>query len=440
MSLYRTKVEQGTLEGIDKESYAVYWGIPYAEPPVGSLRFSAPQKPESWEGIRYAKTRPPIAWQMLQPTDSFYEKEFYREDKSFLNRSEDCLYLNIWTPAKSGKDRLPVMFWIHGGAFIQGFGHEKEFDGEEYCRRGIILVTIQYRLGILGHLVHPWLENGNMSLAIQDQLAALDWVYKNIEHFGGDEKRITVAGQSAGAVSAQALLCADLPNGQIHQVIMQSGGGYGRLEKRCQSKEAALDCGRNFVDSLLVSNLQELQEMDAELLIRKAEEWKFPYFLVFDEKRKEDGEKLQPDEKEGLVSGAEAALYQHSAPRVHCLLGSNLNDLCVTQEMLKNDIPSPLYTGNIEFAKHYGDRDNCYLYFFRRALPGDGAGAFHSAELWYMFGTLDRCWRPFQEEDHCLSREMLDVWCRFVKTGHPGSCEEEWRAYGAKSHDIHIFG
>lgn len=440
MSLYQTKVEQGRLEGIDKGNYAVYWGIPYAEPPVGPLRFCAPRKPEKWSDIRYAKTKPPISWQIVQPEDSFYEKEFYREDNSFLKRSEDCLYLNIWTPAKSCKDRLPVMFWIHGGAFKQGFAHEKEFEGEEYCRRGIILVTIQYRLGILGHLVHPWLENGDMSLAMQDQLAALDWIYKNIGNFGGDAKRITVAGQSAGAVSVQALLCADLSKGQIHQVIMQSGGGYGRVRKRCQTKAAALNSGRKFVYSLSVSNLQELQEMDAELLMRRAEEWEFPYFLMYESDSEEDNEKLQPDNKGELVSGVEAMLYQHSASRVHCLLGSNRNDLYVTQEMLKNGIPSSLYVDNIEFAKHYGDRDNCYLYFFQRQLPGDDAGAFHSAELWYMFGTLDRCWRPFREEDYDLSRVMLDAWCRFVKTGRPGSCEEEWSAYGQESNYIHTLG
>ena len=157
--------------------------------------------------------------------------------------------------------------------------------------------------------------------------------------------------------------------------------------------------------------------MDAELLLCKAEEWKFPYLLV---------------------SGVEAELYHLSASRVHCLLGSTRNDIYVTQEMLENGIPSDLHVGNIEFARHYGDGDNCYLYFFQRELPGDNAGAFHSAELWYMFGTLNRCWWPFCEEDYRLSGEMLDAWCRFVETGHSGRCEEEWSAYGQKSNYVHI--
>ena len=418
MSLYQTETEQGALIGIDKGNYAVYKGIPYAKPPVGALRFRPPQKPMAWRGIREAKKNPPIPWQLDQPRDSFYEKEFYRDDPSFSNRSEDCLYLNVWTPAEKKEDKLPVMLWVHGGAFLQGFGHEIEFDGEEYCKRGVILVTIQYRLGIFGFLAHPWLENGDTSLFLQDQLSALEWVYTNIANFGGDPRKITVAGQSAGAISVQALLCADLQKGRIHQAILQSGGGYGQLARRCRTREDALRSGMDFTKHFQISSLPHLQEIEPEKLLQMAAQWKFPC---------------------NLLDMEESSLYDESSQKVPCLLGSTKNDLGVTPEMLREGTPSYLYTGLLEFAKHYGTQGNCYLYFFERELPGDSAGAFHSAELWYMFGTLNRSWRPFTEEDSRLSQEMLDAWCRFVKTGCPGRCEEEWSAYRQEDPCIHIF-
>lgn len=426
MGLYLTEVKQGLLEGIDRGCYAVYKGIPYAEPPVGNLRFCPPDKKEKWQGIRKAVENPPIAWQMNQPEGSFYEKEFYRGDESFLNKSEDCLFLNIWTPAQKKEDALPVMVWIHGGAFRQGFGHEREFDGEAYCRRGVILVTVQYRLGIFGFLAHPWLKNGGGNFALQDQIAALEWVHDNIQSFGGDAGRITVAGQSAGGVSVQALLCSARTKGIIHQAIMQSGGGYGQLDRRCRKKEEVLKIGCDFQQKYGIHSLEELKTMKAETLLRLADEYGFPCHLIASENEKDE---LMP----------EKCLYDEAAEKIPCLMGSNKNDIRVTTEMVQKGIPSDLYVGNKEFAIHYGKEKGCYLYFFERQLPGDDAGAFHSAEMWYTFGTLSRSWRPFSEKDYLLAEEMLDAWCRFITKGHPGKTEEEWAAYRKERPYIHIW-
>lgn len=427
MSLYQAKVEQGLLEGIDQGDYAVYRGVPYAEPPTGELRFGMPQKKGMWQGVRTALVNPPIAWQMRQPLGSFYEKEFYAGDKSFLNRSEDCLYLNIWTPARKKEDGLPVLFWIHGGAFRHGFGHEREFDGKACCRRGIILVTIQYRLGIFGFFDHPWLSHTGTSLAIEDQIAALDWVYKNIGQFGGDAGKITVAGQSAGGISVQALLCAPRAKGKIHQAIMQSGGGYGQLERRCGRKGEALEAGLSFTQRYGIRSLDELKKLQARTLLEMADHCLFPCRITVSE----DGEK-------GIMP--EKSLYEKSATKLPCLMGANKNDIRTTPEMVQKGIPSDLYVGNEAFARHYGTQDNCYLYYFERQLPGDMAGAFHSAELWYMFGTLSRCWRPFSEEDELLSERMLDAWCRFVREGRPGERNGEWEAYGEQNPYIQVWG
>ena len=428
MGLYQTKVEQGFLEGTDQGDYAVYKGVPYAKPPVGDLRFCPPQKAESWTGVRKAVEFPSIAWQRPLAEGSFYEKEFYRGDDSLRNRSEDCLYLNIWTPAKKKEDGLPVLFWIHGGAFRQGFGHETEFDGKAYCERGVILVTIQYRLGVFGFLAHPWLEGGGGNLALQDQIMALRWVYDNIPNFGGDAHKITVAGQSAGGVSVHALLCSPQTKDMIHQAIMQSGGGYGQLERRCRSKDEVMLIGKEFLKKCSIHSPEELQRIKAEDLLMLADNYGLSCHLIVSA----DGD------EEGLMP--EAWLYRENTRGIACLMGSNKNDIRVTEEMLRNGVPSDLYTGNAEFAGHFGKNGNCYLYFFQHQLPGDDAGAFHSAELWYMFGTLHRSWRPFTEEDYKISEKMLDAWCRFIKTGQPGRTEEEWSAYREKNPYVHVIG
>lgn len=424
MSLYKTRVEQGELEGLDMGSYALYMGIPYARPPVGELRFGRPRKAESWSGVRMAKNAPPIAWQNRPEAGSFYEKEFYRGDQSLLSMDEDCLYLNIWTPAKRREDRLPVMLWIHGGAFNHGFGHEREFDGRAYCERGVILVTIQYRLGVFGFLSHPWLEEGG-NLALQDQAAAISWVYDNIGRFGGDKGRITIAGQSAGGVCVQAQLCNRAMDGKIHGAIMQSGGGYGQLASRMESRAAALERGEAFLRQCGISSREALMGLEAGKLLAYANKYLYACRIVCD----------------GVIipGNGEAALYGSGAHAVPCLLGSNKNDIRVTREMLENHIPSDLSVGNWGFAEHYGGGNRSFLYFFQRDLPGDGAGAFHSAELWYMFGTLGRSWRPFEEEDAALSKEMLDCWSSFVKLGRPCEDLSDWPPYEAKGKFIRRF-
>lgn len=422
MCLYRTKIPQGELEGIDCADYAIYKGIPYGQPPVGPLRFRRPRPAVSWEGVRMAKKNPPIAWQIPPEPGSFYEKEFYRDDPSFLRMSEDCLYLNIWTPAQNTQERLPVLVWIHGGAFIQGFGHEREFDGTGYCKRGVILVTIQYRLGVLGFLSHPWLEEGG-NLALWDQAAAIQWVYQNIGHFGGDCDKITLAGQSAGGVCVQAQLCNPALKGKLSGAILQSGGGYGQLERRTQSRAQALLRGEAFLEQCGIASPEMLMAAEPETLVAAGQRYGFPCRLVC-------GDGLIPEDGENCLYGA-------PGNAVPCLLGSTENDIRRTREMVKTGIPSDIYLGNRGFAEHYGG--DSYLYYFDRALPGDDAGAFHSGELWYMFGTLKNSWRPFCREDEELSEKMLDLWSHFVKLGKPCPAEADWPKYERKGKSIRHF-
>lgn len=469
--------KQGKVEGKDMGDYCLYEGIPYAVPPVGDLRLRPPvpltvipckvpatefqeqvtvaaEREKKWEasinermenGISIGKAErkslcqtPAIAWQEKLPEGSFYEKEFYHGEKRLEHRSEDCLTLNIWTPVKEEKNsthtkentgKLPVLFWIHGGTFRQGFGMEREFDGAEYCKRGIILVTIQYRLGPFAFLPHPWLEEGEENLAIQDQLLALTWVYENIRNFGGDPDRITVAGQSAGGVSVQALLAMAGAQSMIHQVILQSGGGDGQLKSRSISREAFLEYGRELMKKWRIPDRDALLKLSPEKLLKLAKESQMPTKLIM-------ARSAQPVGKELL---SEEAMYEQLKPGLRCLLGSNRKDIRVTEKMLAENIPSDLYIGNRTFAEKLKGKAECYLYYFVHDIPGKEGGSFHSAELWYMFGTLDRSTRPFTDADRALSHSMLDAWTSFVKTGSPTE-DGSWKPYKGKPEEIFIWG
>lgn len=415
MALTQVKVKQGWLEGQDCGKYTVFKGIPYAKPPVGELRFGPPRELTAWEGIKKVQKFPNVCWQGEPQQDTFYNREFYQNTWKNEKRSEDCLYLNIWTPAVRSSDKLPVLFWIHGGAFNHGYGHEQEFDGEAYCKQGIILVTIQYRLGIFGFLAHPWLNKGRNcgNLALLDQIFALQWVYKNIAGFGGDEENITVAGQSAGGVSVQALLTSHFTKGMIRRAILQSGGGFGQLKRRSISGEEALDIGVRWAEEHGIKAKEDLYRMDAETLYHCSVG--FPCKFVLDGF-------LLPERGEDV-------LYEVSSGCEAFMLGSTRDDIRVTAKMLTEGRNGDLYLGNISFAEKMCDANNVYLYYFTHQLPGDEAGAFHSSELWYTFGTLRRCWRPFEERDFKLSKKMIEHWSHFIKTGKADADSKVWKPY-----------
>jgi len=230
------RTESGLVSGKtagDTKDIRVYKGIPFAAPPVGDLRWKEPQPPKSWDGVRACTKSGP--W-CPQP-------------KSFVNfesgaeQSEDCLYLNIWTAAKNAKDKLPVMFWIHGGGCTTGSGSTSAYDGTALARQGVVVVTINYRLGPFGYFAHPLLSkesphgvSGNYGHL--DQVAALQWVRKNIAAFGGDPGCVTIFGESAGSMSVCRLMVSPLAKGLFHRAIAESGGAHGR--NRCLKEKKGL--------------------------------------------------------------------------------------------------------------------------------------------------------------------------------------------------------
>lgn len=415
-------VQGGRIRGTDNPQTGVttFKGIPYAAPPVDDLRWKEPQPPLPWEGIRVADTFGPEAWQGRQREGSFYWKEFYSGGTP--QPSEDCLYLNVYAPSATlGKEKakLPVAMWIHGGAYMGGYGYEITMDTESWAQRGVILVTINYRVGMMGFLSHPELtkESGHLSgnYGLLDQIAALRWVRENIAGFGGDPENITVFGQSAGALSVKNLLISPLSKGMIAKAIIQSGGGIGKtgLAPDNDIPAESFDAqGKEMMDAAGLEDLASMRALSPDEIsdrIRKAGISTFGVFAPHI-----DGYSITEDFDSSVMDG--------SIADVPILIGYNGHDM----EQLSGDCVDRFCAVRDSLGKA-----PVFEYTFLRDLPGDdeepphaNSGAFHSAELWYMFHTLDRCWRPFTQGDYALADEMTGAWTDFCKTGNPG-----WPAY-----------
>ena len=394
-----------------------YKGIRYAT----AGRWEYPKEVTHWEGIDDATAYGNCSYQPRAFYNEeedlkkvFYYNEF-RKGESYTY-SEDCLFLNIFTPEETGEKR-PVLVYIHGGGFTGGCGHEKHFDGPVWPQEGIVGVTINYRLGPMGFLCLPQLQEeaghtGNYGL--YDQMTALQWVKHNIASFGGDPENITVMGQSAGAMSVQMLCNSPLTEGLFRKAIMSSGCGLGNKMTSTAEKNGAF--WLSVMERCGCATLEEFRTLSPEKLF---EAW-------------------QTAKKE--VKGGGAAAFP-----VRC--GTFLLD-----EPAKKDIPymagstshdmaPPVLQG---LAKSFCKKQEkpSYTWYFGRMLPGDDCGAWHSSDLWYWFGTLDNCWRPMEEKDRELSRQMVGYLCNFVKTGDPNKAAQlpTWIASGKGQNRVLILG
>ena len=420
-------VTGGQIQGVQSadSEVIVYKGVPFAAPPVGDLRWKAPQPVVPWDGVMLADTFSPICPQPGNPPGTFYGDEFYWEGNP--PESEDCLYLNIWAPAKNVGDvdaGLPVAMWVHGGAFMNGYGYEVTMDGEEWAKRGVILVTIHYRLGRFGFLSHPLLseEQGGISgnYGMLDQVAALKWISENISQFGGDPENITIFGQSAGAMSIKNLVTSPLSKDLVAKAIIQSGGGASRSEGRPAVPQSVYDMqGKELMDANGWMTLEQMRAASAEdiknAVTADGRQVRFsPH---------PDGSFMDEDFNAAALAGRIADIPYMIGCTAQDMGGLGGNAINIFCELRSEQSTQP-----------------AYQYFFKRNPPGDDddpakdPGAFHSAELWYMFGTLENSWRPFTEADDVLSCEMLDAWTSFCRDGNPG-----WDAYTKQNPYIREF-
>ena len=412
---YLVQTGCGPVRGIPgkEEGTAVFRGIRYAR----AGRFEYPLQVDHWDGVYDARRFGNCSWQPRAfyneeevPEKAFYYNEF-RKGESYTY-SDDCLFLNIWAPVDA--EGLPVLFYIHGGGFKGGCGHEKHFSGEAYCRHGVILVTCNYRLGPMGFCALPELAEeagftGNYGLF--DQLCALQWVRDNIAAFGGNPDRITIMGQSAGAMSVQQLCVTPLTKGLFSGAIMLSGGGVSKLFSTRPASEA-YPFWQELERRLGASDLEVLRRIEPQRL-----------FEVFQElcREKKNAMAFCGPVLDGrmLTEPAEAAAKAGRQHAVPYLCGSTSEDI----------VPPVIYKMAKSWARLQSDQGKCksFDYFFCRQLPGDDCGAWHSSDLWYAFGTLENSWRPFTEWDYRLSNAMVDYISNFVKDGNPnGPGLAEW--------------
>lgn len=400
----------GPIRGVEgKEPWiTVYKGIRYAE----AGRWEYPRQVTSWEGTYQADTFGNCSYQPRSFFDeaAMAEKAFYYHEFRLgetYTYDEDCLFLNIWAPEEA--KNAPVLFYIHGGGFKGGCGHEKHFDGTAYCRQGIIVVTINYRLGPMGFVSLPQLKEeagatGNYGM--MDQVTALKWVRDNIAAFGGDPDRITIMGQSAGAMSVQQLCVSPLTDGLFAGAIMLSGGGVAKDFASTAKAEDAYGFWEELMRRLNVSDLEAFRKTPVADLFRE-----------FQAMCKEDPGSMRcyspVIDGHFLTETALETAKKGKQKMIPYLMGSTSEDI----------VPPIVYKMAKGWARLQADQGKCpsYAFFFERQLPGDDKGAWHSSDLWYEFGSLANGWRPFTEWDYQLSDMMVRYFASFIKTGNPNT-------------------
>ncbi len=392
------------------EGVTAYKGIRYAT----AGRWEYPRQVCSWDGVYEADTYGNCSYQPRAfydeekvPEKAFYYNEFRRGES--YTYSEDCLFLNIFTPdcAKEGSS-LPVIVYIHGGGYTGGCGHEKHFDEPIWPTKGVIAVTLNYRLGPLGFACLPELRDeagkcGNYGL--YDQLCAIDWVRDNISAFGGDRDNITIMGQSAGAMSVQQHCLSPLSQGKFSKAVMSSGGGTSTIMK-APPAEKRFGFWKAVMDSACCADLSEFRTLSPEKLFEAWQKTKKEY--------KGGGMAASPCVDGELVTENECI---HNIPY---MAGSTSEDV----------MPPIIFSMSRKWCTTR--QKPSFAWFFDRRLPGDNCGAWHSSDLWYWFGTLDNCWRPMEEKDRLLSAEMVEMLCSFARSGAPGGIWKDARESGKK--------
>ena len=426
-------MENGELKGLPGADPRItaFKGIPFAAPPVGKNRWKAPQPCENWEGVRTAYEFGPISMQDTPGLgDDVYCRDWHVDPE--IPNSEDCLYLNVWTPAKTADEKLPVLVWIYGGGFQWGYTAEMEFDGERLARKGIVVVTLAYRLGAFGFMSHPQITAespeapGNFGLL--DQKAGLDWVRRNIASFGGDPDKITIAGQSAGGGSVMHQLTCEENFSKIKGAVVLSGmirhpdetlDIFKPLDLTQAEKK-----GEEFLSFLGVQNLEEARQIPAEELLARYGEYAAAHSRMFPIR---DGVFCKGDPMTRFVEGK-------CAP-VPVISGNTSDEFIEDQVSL---VETSVKRAFLE-AEEKGSSQKFYYYRFDPDMPGwDKPGTFHSSDLWFFFETLGKCWRPFTGRHYDLARQMSDYFVSFVKTQDPNGMGSDgnrlpvWKPYTAE--------
>ena len=459
----------GELEGAWADAEAgvsVFRGVPFARPPVGALRWRPPVAVEPWGGTRAATEFGPACWQARNADDSPYAR-------GELPRSEDCLTLNLWTAARVG-ERRPVMVWFHGGGHSSGTGSAKIFDGTAMAKKGVVMVTANYRLGPFGFLAHPALtaesaEQASGNYGILDHVATLEWVRDNVAAFGGDPGNVTIFGQSAGSWSVCVLQASPLAKGLFHKAIGHSGGCFGapRAHLATTGGPATEVSGHDAGLAVAARLGVEGEGADAAAALRAAgpeavleagrgtgvvvDGWVLPdlpsaIFAAGDQNDVPVIVGSLSDEGTTLYAGMagpprdefEAGLRDRYGDRADALLEAYAGEIAASTRTAGQAIQADRsFTWQMrEWARAHADTNDVYLYFFSHAPPVfrlylpdrpeldfpaglRGGGAYHSGDLAYAFDNVGLVGVGWNARDHELSDQLSQYWVNFAKTGDP---------------------
>jgi para-nitrobenzyl esterase len=460
------KTQHGSVEGLISPSLLIFKGIPFAQPPIGDLRWRAPQENKPWKGIKKCTSFSPSPFQDEPKPFYCWSKEFIAQPESL---SEDCLYLNIWAPKTKAK-KLPVMVWIYGGGFMSGSSNCDIYDGSEMAKKGVIFVSINYRVGVFGFMAHPELSkesnsNSSGNYGILDQIAALKWVQQNISAFNGNPENVTILGQSAGAFSVNTLIATPLAKGLFHKAILQSGGllSGSRLFKKLSESENQGEILLKATGKKSISDLRQISSQEI-LTLSKAkgiggfgltlDDFVLPLNLNSHFKNQKQntvpilagwvtgdgsflGDKQQSPEnfrKNATIYRADSSNFlnlfpvkdSESVKRANQLI-SRLGFACLPAHLLALYNPKPSYL--YEFDLVPPDKTDFPNY-----------GAFHTSEVPYALHTLHKWERPWREVDRELEEMMSSSWVQFAKTGSPQTrLTGAWSNYNKESTGIFRF-
>ncbi len=464
-SMEVVKTGSGRVSGVLNAAGDVYAfkGIPFAAPPVADFRWKEPQPVKPWEGVRKCENFGPSPMQAAPAPYSMWSEEFLIPKQPI---SEDCLYLNVWTGARSAVEKRPVIVFIHGGGFLSGGGAVPLYDGEAMAKKGIVFVSINYRVGVFGFFAHPELtkesgRNASGNYAILDQLAALRWVKNNIAAFGGDAGNVTIAGQSAGSFSVNILQASPLGKGLFQKAIGESGAVFSNpFTTLAKAEEAGVEYGK----SLNAPSLAGLRKISAEDLMKTpygvwgaivdgyvlpeqvaaifaaGKENKVPLLTGWNQEEfkffgdVKTAEAFKKDMNDTYGPDAQSALENYPA--------TNDSVAALSQYRMSSD--QAFGSQNFTWANMLsGQGAKVYMYRFTHKVPGTGEyakyGAFHGGEIPYAYNTLKFSNRPWQPADYKLAETMSSYWANFAATGDPnGKGLPEWKPYNSNTNDIMI--
>lgn len=437
------KVQQGLVQGAVENGFSVFKGIPFAAPPVGELRWKAPQAPKNWEGVKTVTQFAPAPFQGGNPPSG---------------KSEDCLYLNIWSPAKTPKDNLPVMVWIYGGGFSFGSTSEPVYSGENLAKKGVILVSVAYRVGQMGFLAHPELSaespnhvSGNYGLL--DMIAGLQWIQKNIKAFGGNPDKVTIFGESAGGIAVSMLCASPLAKGLFHGAISQSGGSFGPYRSTTYPGENlkllafAEKQGLEFMEKAGAQSLADLRKIPADklpmgfgmpgawpiidgyvipddqyILYQKGQYNHTPILIGYNS---DEGASFSPPKTpQNYIDGTKKRYGKFADDLIQAYPVGETN-VPKTARDLARDAAFGWHTWSWARLQAQNSKAKVYYYYFDQHpdFPADspryGYGSPHGQDVGFVFGHLNPSSTESTPTDTNVSETIMTYWTNFAKNGNP---------------------